>query len=177
MKKLLIVFVMLNSATAMFGALNTSQSEKEIQSIRQQYAAINRKQARYRKVKKELSGFSAEGGVLTAYFEGPNIVKILATYYGEMGRTSEEFYYRDGRLIFVLRTQLNYNRPLSGKVVSTKLDRFYFNQDKLIRWIDSSGKFMSPEAGEYQEQEKDNLETSKKFIEGAQSSKTTIESN
>ena len=163
-----------------FGATNVAlvpQTEKELQSIRQSYAAINRKQARYRKVKKELSGFSAEGGVLTTYFEGPNIVKILATYYGEMGRTNEEFYYRDRKLVFVLRTQLNYNRPLSGKVVSTKLDRFYFNQDKLIRWIDSSGKFMSPEAGEYQEQEKDNLETSKKFIEGAQSSNKTIESD
>ena len=158
-------------------ALVTPQSETDIQSIRQGYAAINRKQARYRKVKKELSGFSAEGGVLTAYFEGANIVKMLATYYGEMGRTNEEFYYRDGKLIFVLRTELNYNRPLSGKVVSRKVSRFYFRDDKLIRWIDESGKTMVSDSAEYQEQEKDNLNTSKTLTEGARSSNKTIESD
>src|SRR6185436_3364197 len=160
-----------------FGATNVAlvpQTEKELQSIRQSYAAINRKQARYRKVKKELSGFSAEGGVLTTYFEGPNIVKILATYYGEMGRTNEEFYYREGKLIFVLRTELNYNRPLSGKVVSRKVSRFYFHDNKLIRWIDESGKTMPSDSAEYQEQQKDNLDTSKKLVEGARSSNKTI---
>jgi hypothetical protein len=177
MKKVLIGFLMLSSATAVFATLVPPQTEKEIQSIRQSYAAINRKQARYRKVKKELAGFSAEGGVLTAYFDGQNIVKMFATYYGEMGRTNEEFYYRDGQLIFVLRTELNYNRPLSGKVVSRKLSRFYFRDDKLIRWIDASGKTMAVDSAEYQEQEKDNLDTSKKLIDGARSSKKTIESD
>jgi len=158
-------------------ALVPPQSETDIQSIRQSYAAINRKQARYRKVKKELSGFSAEGGVLTAYFEGANVAKMLATYYGEMGRTNEEFYYRDGKLIFVLRTELNYNRPLTGKVVSRKVSRFYFHDDKLIRWIDESGKTMASDSAEYQEHEKDNLNTSKTLTEGARSSNKTIESD
>lgn len=153
------------------------QSETDIQSIRQSYATINRKQARYRKVKKDLSGFSVEGGVLTAYFDGQNIVKMIATYYGEMGRTIEEFYYRDGKLIFVLRTELNYNRPLSGKVVSRKLNRFYFTNDKLIRWIDESGKTMPSDSAEYQEHQKDNLDTSMKLIEGARSGNKTIESS
>jgi len=45
----------------------TAQTEDSIQSIRQRYDTINRDTARYRKVKKELSGFSAEGGQLTAY--------------------------------------------------------------------------------------------------------------
>ena len=176
MRQLLIAVLILISLTGAL-ALTTPQSETDIQSIRQSYAAINRKQARYRKVKKELSGFSAEGGVLTAYFDGQNIVKMLATYYGEMGRTNEEFYYRDGKLIFVLRTELNYNRPLSGKVVSRKVSRFYFHDDKLIRWIDESGKTMASDSAEYQEQEKDNLNTSKTLIEGARSSNKTIESD
>jgi len=38
------------------------------------------------------SGFSAEGGELIAYFDSKAIVKMLATYYGETGRTVEEFY-------------------------------------------------------------------------------------
>jgi opacity protein-like surface antigen len=177
MRKLFIAIAILALVASAFAAFGAPQNEKEIQSIRQTYAAINRNQARYRKVKKELSGFSAEGGVLTAYFDGPNIVKILATYYGEMGRTNEEFYYRDSKLIFVLRTELNYKRPLSGKVVSTKLNRFYFHDDKLIRWIDESGKLMASDSSEFQEQEKDSLDTSKKFIDGARSKYPTIESD
>jgi opacity protein-like surface antigen len=176
MKKF-FTLVLILAVVTVSAAFGNAQIENQIQSIRQSYAAINRKQARYRKVKKELSGFSAEGGVLIAYFDGPNIVKMLATYYGEMGRTNEEFYYRDGTLIFVLRTELNYNRPLSGKVVSRKLSRFYFNEDKLIRWIDESGKTMPSDSAEYQEQEKDNLDTSKKLNEGARSSNKTIESD
>jgi opacity protein-like surface antigen len=176
MKTFFVAAVMLVSIASVF-ASTAPQSETDIQSIRQSYAAINRKQARYRKVKKDLSGFSAEGGVLTAYFEGQNIVKMLATYYGEMGRTNEEFYYRDGKLICVLRTELNYSRPLSGKVIRTKLSRFYFKDDKLIRWIDESGKTMPSDAVEYQEHEKDNLDTSKKLSDGARSSNKTIESD
>jgi hypothetical protein len=44
-------------------------------------------------VKKELSGFSTEGGELTAYFDGSKIVKISATYQGETGSAFEEFYF------------------------------------------------------------------------------------
>ena len=176
MKKISAALVILISVASTITAYRP-QTETEIQSIRQSYLAINRKQARYRKVKKELSGFSTEGGVLTAYFEGPAIVKMLAIFYGESGKGQEEFYYRNGKLIFVLRTESHYSRPLSGKVVSTKLERFYFHDDKLIRWINPSGKFMPSDSAEYQEQEKDYLETSNKFVEGARSSKTTIESD
>jgi hypothetical protein len=177
MKKLLIVFVILISVVSAFAAFGTPQTEKEIQSIRQSYAAINRNQARYRKVKKELSGFSAEGGELLAYFDGPAIVKMIATFYGEGGKSYEEYYYREGKLIFVLRKESRYSRPLSGRVISIKLNRFYFHDDKLVRWIDPSGKLMRSDSAEYQEEEKDYLDTSKQFIDGARSSKTTIESN
>ena len=152
------------------------QSEDEIASIRQHYARINRSAAKYKKVKKDLSGFSAEGGVLVAYFDGPAIMKIVATFYGESGKAAEDYYYRDGQLIFLLRTDYRYNRPLSGKVVKTTENRFYFNGDKLIRWIDESGKQVAADTNEYQEKQKDYLDTSKQFTEDARSNKATIES-
>jgi hypothetical protein len=67
------------------------QTPDPIQTIRQQYAAINKKLARYKRVKKELSGFSLEGGDLVAYFEGPAIVKMVANHYGESGKSYEEY--------------------------------------------------------------------------------------
>lgn len=154
-----------------------AQVEESIASIGQHYAQINRSAAKYKKVKKELSGFSAEGGQLVAYFHGPSIMKIAATFFGESGKAAEEYYYWDGKLIFVLRTDYRYNKPLSGKVVKTTVDRFYFSEDKLIRWIDESGKQVAADTSEFAEKQKDYLDSSKQFTEGARSQKATIESN
>jgi len=152
------------------------QSEDSIASIRQHYAQINRNAPKYRKARKDLSGFSAEGGVLVAYFDGPNMMKIAATFYGETGKAAEEYYYWDGKLIFVLRTDSRYNKPLSGKVVKTTVERFYFNDDKLIRWIDEGGKQVASDTSEYTEKQKDYLDISKEFTSALRSKKRTIES-
>ncbi|MDX6611272.1 MAG: hypothetical protein QOD75_458, partial [Blastocatellia bacterium] len=94
------------------------QTDATTRTIRQQYERINKRQRNYRKVRKELSGFSAEGGQLVAYFDGKAIAKIVATYFGEGGKTEEEFYYSAGKLVFVFRRESRYDRPLSGKVVA-----------------------------------------------------------
>lgn len=152
------------------------QTEEPIASIRQHYTEINRAAARYRKVKKDLAGFSAEGGQLVAYLAGPNIMKMAAIFYGETGRTSEDYYYWENKLIFVLRTTYHYSKPLSGKVVKTEMNRFYFNDDKLIRWIDENGKQVASDTGEYQDRQKEYLDNSKEFTDGVRSKKPTIES-
>jgi len=170
------------AAILVFAGLSLSvaaspQTDDPIASIRRHYAEINRNPAKYKKVKKELLGFSAEGGQMLAYFQGPGIFKIAATFYGETGRASEEYYYWDNKLIFVLRTDHTYSKPLSGKIVRTRVNRLYFSDDKLIRWIDENGKQVASDASEYAEKQKEYLETSKLFTEGARSKKTTIESN
>ena len=182
MKRILIIAV----ATILFSAVLTNihlsfaatpQIDESISSIRQHYAEINRSAPRYKKVKKELSGFSAEGGQLVAYFDGPSIMKIATTFYGETGKATEDYYYWDGKLIFVFRTDFRYNKPLSGKVVSTKENRFYFNADRLIRWVDVNAKQVASDTTEYQEKQKEFLQNSRQFTEGARSSKPTIEGN
>lgn len=176
MKPILIIILLALSVLPAL-ALTSGQAEDPIASIRQHYAQINGRAARYRKVKKELSGFSAEGGTLLAYFDGANIMKIAATFYGETGKTSEEYYYWDGKLIFVLRKESRYSKPLSGRVVATKENRFYFKDDKLIRWIDENGKQAASDTSEYADKQKEYLDSSKQFTEGARSKKATIESN
>ena len=174
MKKISVV-----AAIVMLGVLALSnaaaQSPDPIQAIRQQYAAINRGAGKYKKVKKELLGFSAEGGELVAYLSGPSIVKISATFYGEMGRATDEFYYSNDKLIFIFRKHLHYKRPLTGKVVRTTENRYYFKDDKLIRWIDEDGKQVLTTAPEFGQAEARLLENSKQFTEGALSKSPTIE--
>lgn len=149
-----------------------AQKADPVESIRQHYAQINSKVPSYRKVKKELAGFSAEGGELVAYFHGPSIMKMVATYFGETGKATEEYYYWNGKLIFVFRQESRYDKPLSGKVVSKKENRFYFADDKLIRWIDENGK----EVTDTQSAESEHLKSSKELSEGARSKSKSVES-
>ena len=177
MKRISVVVVIV-----LFGVLASYEAKAQgaqgpdpIQAIRQQYAAINRGAARYKKVKKELLGFSAEGGELVAFTRGPSIVKLTATFYGEMGRATDEFYYANDKLIFIYRKHSHYNRPLTGKVVRTIENRFYFKDDKLIRWIGEDGKQVSTTAPEFAQVENRLLASSKQFIDGARSKEPTIE--
>jgi hypothetical protein len=151
------------------------QAEDLIRSIRRRYATINRNVPRYKRIKKELSGFSLEGGELAAYFNGRAIMKIVATHYGEMGRASEEYYYWDEKLIFVFLKEYRYDSPLSGKVARTKEDRLYFSDDRLIRWVDESGKQIEPSTSEYQVMESAHLEDSRRFTRAARSRRPPVE--
>lgn len=146
-----------------------------VQTIRQQYTAINNRVRRYKIVKKELSGFSLEGGEMTAYFDGTEIVKIVASHFGESGKALEEYYYLKGQLIFVFRKDQQYDKPMSGRVVRTQENRFYFQNDRLIRWLNEKGRQVAPATAEYQQKQDDYLQTSSKFFSGARSKNATIE--
>ncbi|HMH44046.1 MAG TPA: hypothetical protein VK557_11225 [Pyrinomonadaceae bacterium] len=168
---MLVAVLLFNS---LFVQLTRAQATDPIETIRQHYAAINKNVTLYRRVKKDLSGYSAEGGELIAYFHGPTIMKIAATFFGETGKTMEEYYYWDGKLIFVFRREAHYDKPLSGKVVSTIENRLYFKDDKMIRWIDENGKEVAAGSTEFAEKEKDYLKSSKEFSEGARGSSPTV---
>lgn len=171
----IVVIVLLVGLVSVEAKAQAAQSPDPIQNIRRQYASINRNLAKYRKVKKSLLGFSAEGGELIAYFNGPAIMKISATFYGEMGRMTEELYYSNDKLIFIFRKRSNYNAPLSGKVTSTVENRYYFKDDKLIRWIGEDGGLVAASAPEFGQSEQRLLASSKQLTEGARSKNPTIE--
>ena len=175
MKRILAIFILTLSFPTVF-ANPGAQRDDPIQSIRQHYAQINGSVPRYKRVRKELSGFSAEGGELLAYFHGPSIMKMVATFLGEGGKATEEYYLWDGKLIFVLRTDFRYNKPLSGKVVRKRESRFYFSNDSLIKWIDEGAKEVATDTTAYLEKQKEYLESAKEFTEGARAKSPTIES-
>lgn len=122
-----------------------------------------------------MSGFSLEGGQLIAYLDGPAVVKLVVTHYGEMGRTSEEYYYSNGKLIFVFEKVSHYNKPMSGKVIRTVENRYYFDNDQMIRWIDENQKQADTSGEEFRSKQKDLLENSNRFVAGARSKNPTIE--
>jgi hypothetical protein len=178
MRKLIVIFLAtlflpLSAPTA--NGEVSPQTDNSINSIRRQYLAINNRAGRYKKVKKELSGFSLEGGELVAYLDGPAIIKIVATHYGEMGRSVDEYYYSKGKLIFVLEKVSHYNKPMSGKVVRTVENRYYLSDDKLIRWMDENGKLPDTAGEAAQSKFKEILEDSNLLTAGVRSTNPTIE--
>jgi len=155
---------------------NAAPQADPIETIRQHYASINKNVPLYRRVKKNLNGFSGEGGELIAFFHGPSVMKMVATFYGEMGKAVEEYYLWNGQLIFVFRTDHNYDKPMSGKVISKTESRFYFKDDKLIKWLEGAGKEMATGSTEYASKQTDYLKTAKQLTEGASSKSSTVDS-
>ena len=180
MKRALIIIVVsltfLSGLVTVLGAAsaNGSQVTDPISVIWRRYAAINQNLKKYRVVKKELSGFSTEGGELTAYFDGAAIVKIAVINNGETNSFFEEFYYLNEKLIFIYRKQEIYDEPMS-KVVKTKENRFYFTGGELIKWINENGKQIAANNSEYSRRRTHYLALSKLLVEGARSQQSVIE--
>lgn len=74
-----------------------------------------------------------------------------------------------GCLFFVLRRQETYDRPLSGRVSRRTEDRYYFADERLVRWLDARGRSVSPVGDEFREAQKSFLGSSKLLLEGARS--------
>ena len=149
--------------------------QRAVSVIRERYAAINEELPKYKAVKKELVGFSTEGGELTAYFEGLKIRKIVARFQGESGGALEEYYFWHDELQFVYRKDDTYTEPMSGKVAGSAETRFYFEKGELIRWLTGKRKPMRRGSDQFREEQKKYLSSSQLFLAGARSRKPTIE--
>ena len=169
-----VLLILLCAAGMSSAASRVSQGGEALRTIRARYLTVNRNQAKYTKIKKDLSGFSTEGGELIAYLDGGSIVKIVANFYGETGKALEEYYYEDGQLIFVFRKDFRYSKPLYGRVVSSQAQRFYFDRGKMIRWLNEKGKAVSP-GEEYSRKQEELLSSAKEFSDGARSQAQIIE--
>ena len=144
-------------------APDDAQVETAVRATRSHYQEINAHAANYRQIKKELSGFSTEGGALVAFFDGDALVKMVATFYGESGEATEEYYYWEGKLIFVFRADSDYDGLRSGKIVRTAEDRFYFRDGVLIRWVDPHAEPVVPSSGSFLEKQRECLQNAATF--------------
>ena len=157
----LLVIVWLMSAAVSIGAADPSTEEK-IKSIRAQYAQIEKGLKDCRLVKRELSGESAEGGELKGYFKDRSVEKLSATFFGETGKALEEYYFWNSELIFVLRVESHYTKPMSGVVKPKTEERLYFAEGRLIRWLDAEKKDVTA-SPEKSARERDFLASAKKY--------------
>jgi hypothetical protein len=64
---------------------------------------------------------------------------------------------------------------LSGKVVSTAEERFYFNNNQLVRWIDQDKKQVEASNSDYAAKQAEYLDFSSHFLSAARSKTRTLE--
>jgi hypothetical protein len=106
--------------------------------IKQKFVEINTQLKTYKKTDVAVLGESTEGGSVSKYYDGTFIKKITQTFYGEMGKSTEEFYYDDNHLIFYYKLYTQYDKPMyinDFKVASKNEMRCYFEINKIIKYL------------------------------------------
>lgn len=167
---------------ALLFPINSHAADRAAQT-RAHYAAVNQAVPKATVIKRELQGYSLEGGDLTAYFQKGVPLKMTANFYGESGKATEEYYFWQGRLFFVLRTSWHYDRPLGAGANSSEApklirdnaqERWYFKDGKLWRWINLDGK-IAESGGEFENQQENYLGLAREFLAGARGNAKIIE--
>jgi len=118
-----------------------------IVNIRNEFKKINSDTKRLRLVTRDLEDISSEGGVLKLFYDKSNLRKAILIAYGETGKSVTDYYFKNGKLIFIYTQNKFYDKSIydntQPKIQKEEDNRFYFLNEKLIRWIDKNNKIVS----------------------------------
>lgn len=110
-----------------FAACNTSEKAREpsrttltSDSIA---VSIDRSVADLRRDTATVLDLSAEGATVEAAYRDTTLRRLRAVYLGEAGRATETFYF-DSSLMLVVRGEVRYDVPLSGRIADSTTKRF-----------------------------------------------------
>lgn len=157
-----------------------SAEEAAISQIRKEYQSIRKTLPTLKVESADPPEPSTEGGEVKAYRDSKgNIRLIRMELYFESGKEIEEYYYQNNLLIFTLYEEHRYNVPMNvtpevvreiggqafdPRKTSITANRYYFNNGKMIRWIDAEKKEVEINSKEFREAEKSVSDSSKKLL-------------
>jgi hypothetical protein len=141
-----------------------------ITEIRKLYNETQDNKSSYKVLKQNDFENSSEGGELLAYKDSKEIRLIEAKYFGHTGKTEAEFYYLEGQIYFIFLKEFRYNMPATeseyDESKTTKEEsRYYFWDNKMIRWITPSGEMTSPKSPEFEKAFEENYDWAKDLLE------------
>ncbi|OYY40385.1 MAG: hypothetical protein B7Y56_15960 [Gallionellales bacterium 35-53-114] len=158
----------------------TFADDSAIINIRKEYQAIQKTLPLLKKNEFDLSEYATEGGHGLAYRDREgNIRLIKASLFLESGKYFNEFYFKDGKLIFAFYLSHHYNQhpgvtPEFAKKDGMEAfdpnkteiteDRFYFDNSKLIRWLDKNKHDVNPNTKEFKDYEEWVMQTSNDML-------------
>ncbi len=157
-----------------FSHFISASNDSIIKSIRAKYVKINASVPQCRRVVKDIWGESLEGAEMDAFYQGQELQLVIVHHFGEMYQTFTEYYYEQGKAFFVYQRSFQYNRPMYWDSITAKANqdtvvfnfyksrleenRYYFNNGKLIRWINEFKKEVPPGTEDYKREEKEVLQ-------------------
>lgn len=134
----------------------SQKKDSAIIAIKAQYGDIQKHLKNYDTTLMDLDGETTEGGEAIGYYHKKDLKLIKVFYYGEIGRKELEYYFNGGKLFFALEKKTAYGKPIyldeskqekkenhpAADIIKETVteNRYYFKNEKLIRWIDNSGK-------------------------------------
>jgi hypothetical protein len=125
--------------------------EDVLARINSKRSEINGKLKKY--TKKQVDNLTSSGsGDITGYYRDEEVKKIVSEHYSDSNRIFSEYYFDEGMLIFIVEQKYEYNAPISytqekarargdsnwydDKKTRLEIDRFYFDKNKLIKWVE-----------------------------------------
>jgi hypothetical protein len=164
-------------ALVFLAGIASGAEDPAITACKKEYDAIRKNLSSMTAETTEPLDPSAEGGEVRAYRDENGDVRFIKSeLLFTSGRKVEEYYYRNGKLIFAVSEEHRYNAPKNAapkaaggtaydpaKTVVTA-DRCYFSEDKMLRWLKDK-KRMSAKSKEFPETEKNVLDASAKVFE------------
>lgn len=117
-----------------------------IKQIRGIFNRINSDTIKFKVVQTDIEGESSEGGLVRKFYSHDTLQKMITIFYGEMGKIISEYFFNKDVLVFLYQKEEQYNKPMylsESKTISIKENRYYFNNEKLIRWIADKGTIVN----------------------------------
>jgi len=115
-----------------------------IENAKRIWSELSNKRSTYYLKKMDDNKSSTLGGQILYYYSGKDLKIIHANYYGELGRSSYQYFYEGSDLVLVYKMEYKYNAPIgmndpelgSFDDTKTKMEdsRFYFKDGSLISW-------------------------------------------
>jgi hypothetical protein len=145
-----------------------NQEDDILQNIRHKYAEINSNISQYKCITKSKEYDQGEGGDIVSYLYRDSVKLIIDTDYGEMGKQRTEYYYDKNEIIFIYSVHYKYQVPMydsSFQMSKSVLEenRFYFNNHKMIKWIDENKKDIPVNSTEFKESAAAQLDDSREI--------------
>lgn len=143
---LLLVFITLNGSFA-------QDNDLLVKDIRKNYYHIRENLDSYDTTMIQIWDESTEGGEAIGFYDKEEVKLVEVVLLGETGKHKIEYYFHNGKLIFVFNQKFVYNRPIYWDEQTAKAngddeffdpnkttvteDRYYFNDEKLFLWLDN----------------------------------------
>lgn len=155
----LIIFIKMDSKGQVTQKNDGDSTEFWIKKINTEYININKDSSKFRLEQKSITGQSSEGGALEKFYDGKILRKVVLTLYGETGKLVCEYYFLNQQVILIYDKTVTYKSPIYMEkpvVKSREENKFYFKDQRLIRWIGNDSKV--PDGVLYLEKEEQLLE-------------------